>query len=125
MRPKKEFLFVFLSVMMGVAYFSLADLPRCSALKRSIASPFVDLFSQVWGRFLEEETYFQTACISLNKHRIRIRAGNNRCARRIDSIGRIEFTLSSIRLYCFSRKSVDTTYNNLEKNNIPANKAQK
>jgi len=39
----------------------------------------------------------------------------------IDSIGRIEFTLSSIHLYGFSCKSLDTPYNNLEKNHIPAN----
>jgi len=36
------------------------------------------------------------------------RAGNNRFARQIDSIGRIECTLSSICLYGFSCKSLDT-----------------
>jgi len=43
----------------------------------------------------------------------------------IDSIGRIEFTSSSLRLYGFSCKSLDTAYNNLEKNHVPADKAQK
>jgi len=43
----------------------------------------------------------------------------------IDLIGRIEFTLSSIRLYGFGCKSLDTTYNNLENNHIPANTAEK
>jgi len=53
----------------------------------------------------------------------------------IDSIGRIEFTLSSIRLYGFSCNSLDTMTKDvktktlkirpcLEKNHIPANKAQ-
>jgi len=76
----------------------------------------------------------QSVCLSRGLT-VCVRAGNNRFESiridppvesiRIDSIWRIEFTLSSIRLYGFSCKSLDTAYNNLEKNHIPAKKVAK
>jgi len=54
---------VFLFVMMGVAYFSLADLLWCTALWQSIASRFMDRFLWSFGRFFQRKKH---SCIILN-----------------------------------------------------------